>query len=279
MACVSPIRAWSHKEYLTDNGKKSISFSYPNGYLHKYDSISIPCGKCEGCRSAHALMWAVRCYHESTQHLMNSFITLTYDDEHLPVDGKINKRDLQLFFKRLRKKYKFRYFAVGEYGEATRRPHYHAIIFGQNFMHDKEPINEILYTSETLAKAWGKGLISVGEVNIKSIMYAAGYAQKKIADPDTFNLMSRKPAIGTAWLNKYKDELIQNGFVVIDGQKFTIPKHYIRVYEEDFSDVVANNLKLAEQQDALYLENGARGYRNKKINMHAKRMSKLKGVI
>lgn len=250
MACYSPLLGWQ-KRQLNDNGKREFTRNPREAYIDF--PMSLPCGKCVGCRSAQAMVWAVRCYHESTMHLRNCFVTLTYDDDHLPADGKIVKKDLQDFFKRARKRgLKFRYFAAGEYGEKTRRPHYHAVIFGLDFSDDKETISETLYTSPTLQEIWGKGHVSIGCVSIASIMYVVGYTAKKISDVDTFNLMSRKPGIGADWLSLYMDDLTKDGFCVIDGQKFTIPRFYMRNNEEDFKYVKRKNLELAKAKELDY---------------------------
>ena len=100
----------------------------------------VPCGKCVECLSQKRNDWSVRLYYEMQKYSTPpAFITLTYDDDHLPtmvdVDtGElvpvVSKRDLQLFFKRLRKRVPgIRYFFCSEYGPTTNRPHYHGIIF------------------------------------------------------------------------------------------------------------------------------------------------------
>ncbi len=161
--------------------------------------VPIPCGKCIGCRLEKARQWAVRCYHESQMYEQNCFITLTYNEENLPKDRNIEKRELQLFFKRLRKhitEKEIRYYACGEYGTKGNRPHYHACIFNYDFP-DKEILYEgqykhfnnqfskthksnSLYTSKTLQKIWKKGFSTVGEVTFQSAGYVARYIQKKI---------------------------------------------------------------------------------------------------
>ena len=231
---------------------RGVSFKYKKGW----DELWLPCGKCEGCRADQAKEWAIRCYHESTQHSKNCFLTLTYDDEHLPHDGKIHKEHLQKFFRAVRDKgYKIRYFACGEYGDQTRRPHYHAIIFGEDFKHDKiETLGSCLsatkyntgnntYVSETLHSCWvetdenkkrsTRGYIQCAEVNMATICYVAGYAAKKIGDSDTFNLMSRRPGIGHQWLEKYKDDIKNTGQVSIEGKSYPAPKRYLD-WEENY---------------------------------------------
>ena len=120
--------------------------------------VTVPCGRCTSCRLEHSRQWAVRCMHEAQMHEGNSFITLTYAPEHLHEDYSVHKKELQKFFKRLRKNtgIKLRYFACGEYGDENRRPHYHAIIFGYDFpdkqLYTKTRTGDLLYRSPLLEK-------------------------------------------------------------------------------------------------------------------------------
>lgn len=223
MSCYYPVDAYKSR-HLNESGKRSIVFNPRDGYVDTH--LQVPCGKCIGCSADRAMMWSLRIYHEAQCHERNAFVTLTYAD---PPPEKISKSDLQLFFKRARHVYDFRYFAVGEYGERTRRPHYHAVIFGEDFRKAEEgvyEINEKLYTNTRLAKLWGHGLVSIGDVSIQSASYVAGYCNKKIGDPDTFSLMSRRPGIGYDWFDKYSDDLARTGVVVVEGREFPIPPRY-----------------------------------------------------
>ncbi len=249
MACYSPIGGWYSKT-KNPSGKRSIVFNPREAYTDL--RVELPCGKCIGCKADQALMWSIRCYHESQEHYNNCFATLTYAEENYPKDGRISKRDLQLFFKRLRKKMHpvgVRYLACGEYGDTTRRAHYHAIIFGVDFLHDSIKINERLYTSPTLEKIWGLGQVTLAPVTMSSICYTAGYVVKKMKDEDTFVLMSRRPGIGKNWLDTYLPELKQNGFTVIEGRQYTIPTRYLQWKEEELKHV-----KLARKQYAIEQE-------------------------
>jgi len=232
MACTSPLAGWKSAT-INPTGKRSVLFTL-NGAL--VDSpVDLPCGKCLGCRADQALMWSIRAYHESTLHARNSFVTLTYDDEHLPADGKIVKKDLQDFFKRARHNFKFRYIACGEYGEASRRPHYHAIIFGEDFADyvNRHDLGEAGWTHTQLEKDWGKGHVLIAPCTLASVMYTCGYVNKKIGDADTFMLCSRRPGIGSDWLKKYKDDIRRTGTVSIEGREFAVPPRYL-VWEENY---------------------------------------------
>lgn len=90
------------------------------------------CGHCEPCRANRSREWAGRILLEATTYEQNVFLTLTYNDDHLPPDGSLRPKDLQDWVHRLRKALKhsrLRFYAVGEYGSQTDRPHYHAVLF------------------------------------------------------------------------------------------------------------------------------------------------------
>lgn len=120
MSCYHPIDCWRVPDLSAPSGHR-IVFGSPGAPPERgAEPITIPCGKCIGCRLAHSRAWAVRCVHESTLHEHNCFLTLTFDDDHLPSDHSVHVRDVQLFLKRLRKSLgdvKVRFFACGEYGE------------------------------------------------------------------------------------------------------------------------------------------------------------------
>ena len=122
--------------------------------------LLVNCRKCLECRQKRANEWAVRCMAEAHNYEHNAFITLTYEKN--PIT--LQKRDLQLFFKRLRKALlgvKIKYFAVGEYGTQRWRPHYHAIIFGYDFpdkyLWSKSKRGNVIYRSNLLEKVWTFG--------------------------------------------------------------------------------------------------------------------------
>lgn len=97
--------------------------------------MPVPCGKCAGCLTASRLQWAFRLRQEMRDSVECHFVTLTYDDEHVPIKDDcfftLRKKDFQDFMKRMRKHYGaiLRYYAVGEYGGNFHRPHYHVLLF------------------------------------------------------------------------------------------------------------------------------------------------------
>lgn len=182
MACYTP-----RKVYRVDGGPV---FFYKTEAMRDqdYELFLIPCGKCIGCQLDKRESWVVRCYCESVMHEVNSFVTLTYDEEHIPKNGLLCYRDVQLFLKRLRKNsgQNFRYFICGEYGETTKRPHYHAIFFGL-VIPDMVKLNSVyskhdLYGSALLLEAWKQGHVSIGAATQESMRYTAGYAVKGMED-------------------------------------------------------------------------------------------------
>jgi hypothetical protein len=247
---------------------------YPRILRNGHEQFKVPCGDCIGCRLEYSRQWALRCTHEAQLYNDNCFVTLTYNDENLPWDMSVNKRDLQLFMKRLRKSQGkgIRFYACGEYGsnkdwpdgiypvEGLGRPHYHACIF--NYLpKDKVPLEEITHRPSTLTKGefdlfysreleriWGKGFVTVGDVSFKSAGYVARYTAKKIRgrkdkveehyqglEPE-FALMSRRPGIGRPWFDKYMSDCYPKDFVTCDGIKQKLPKFYDRAYMRYLAD-------------------------------------------
>lgn len=200
-------------------------------------NIKAPCGRCLGCRKARTREWAARIVHEMSTWDKGSFVTLTYDDENLPMDSGLHKEDLQKFFKRLRKciyPEKIKYYACGEYGTRYKRPHYHAIIFG---------IGVSIDDNKNIADAWGKGFVRLDEVNYKTAAYVAGYIQKKNYGLSAeyeygwkekpFQLQSQ--GIGKEWMEKNKDYIMDNLCITVNGEEVGIPRYYVKKLEIDTS--------------------------------------------
>ena len=135
------------------------------------EGFVVPCGRCMACRVKRTEEWATRILHELSYWDCATFLTLTYDDDNVPIDGSLRKEELQLYLKRLRKRLDDRlikYYAAGEYGDTTKRPHYHLIVFGVDPVKDKEVMD----------KSWSKGYIYVGTVTHDSSKYVSSYVQK-----------------------------------------------------------------------------------------------------
>lgn len=217
--------------------------------------LRLPCGQCIGCRLRRSAMWAVRCVHEMRMHDYSSYVTLTYNDEHVPHDGSLCYRDFQLFMKRFRKVYPHvRYYMCGEYGDENGRPHFHAIIFG-HFFRDRcywmqSPSGSALYTSAELSRFWPFGFVTVGDVSFESAAYVARYVMKKVTGdaafehykrvtPDgevlwlrpEFTRMSLKPGIGATWFEKYGKQVYPRDEVIVGGRKMPPPRYYDQLLE------------------------------------------------
>lgn len=222
--------------------------------------LTVPCGRCVGCRMDRQRDWSTRIAHEASLYDENSFLTLTYSDEFLPEDYSVSARPLQLFMKRLRKAIspvKIRFFACGEYGDDNGRPHFHAIIFGFGFP-DKTPWRKsasghVCYRSALLEKCWSDpnsekplGHCEIGTVTRESGGYVARYVLKKVGGrlaPDhyqrvhsvtgelcwvnpEFMVCSTRPGIGSGWFDKYASDAFPSDFVVLDGSKVPVPRYY-----------------------------------------------------
>lgn len=153
----------------------------------------VPCGKCAFCIKKAIDAWCLRLGHEMEVSTSAFFITLTYNDEHLPPNAELSKRDLQLFIKRLRKiNPGIRYFAVGEYGSEKGRPHYHAVIFN-------------LIDLSLITRSWNDihgnpiGHIVGDRATMGRIRYMVEYMALPTPDNDkqkAFRLMSRGRPLG-----------------------------------------------------------------------------------
>lgn len=282
MPCYHPLHGFRSLR-PNANGKRPIVFSSTRGDIG--EPVSVPCGQCIGCRLEYSRQWAIRCVHEASLHASNSFLTLTYDDDHLPRDMSLDLDHFQRFMKRLRKKVgPVRFFHCGEYGEKFKRPHYHAIIFGYDFP-DKQlfkimPRGDRLYRSPILEKLWPYGYSTIGDVTFESAAYVARYVVKKIngkaadeIDEETglkhyelfdsvsgeihqrrkeYTTMSRNPGIAAGWYQKYKSDVFPADEVIMRGKALKPPKYYDALYEAEnpnaFAEMKEARKKAAEDR-------------------------------
>ena len=226
---------------------KTISWSQKN-YSKQYATFQLPCGKCIECRLEYARTWAVRCVHEAKMYQDNSFVTLTYSDENLK-SPKLQYKDFQNFMKRLRKSTTatIGMFVTGEYGEKTKRPHWHAIIFNWTPKDLKykytNDTGDKLYSSQHLDRLWTHGITETGNVTFKSAGYVARYAAKKLIhgkddehDYHPVSKKSSKQAIGKKFLEHYYKDIFNYGECLIEGQKISIPRYYTKWLEKHHPD-------------------------------------------
>lgn len=250
--------------------------------------LTVPCGKCNFCLKKKREDWSFRLMKEQKNSLSSFFITMTYKDEELPLTfleddscvPTLVKADFQDFVRSLRKKNEkhnrkvkkqkkdgllmpsIRYYAVGEYGTETFRPHYHAIMF-----------NIWKQVAEDISDIWKKGHVKIGNVTPASINYVTKYVIEKddyewpeeIQKP--FALMSRRPGIGGIHLEKNKDmyKNLEKTFVINDnGHKQSMPRYYadrvfnahqkekIKVYKSEYAR--RKELEDLERYSPEYLE-------------------------
>lgn len=233
-------------------------------YAPNEHGMLVPCGKCNPCRISKASEWSIRCEHEILNWDHNSFVRLSYDDEHMPPDGAVSPRELQLFFKRLRKRlgHPIKYLACGEYGETTERAHYHAIIFGYDkhwqFNGDDQLRSHPNFRWNgkcwdvihgPLKDAWPFGHITIGTAGAKSARYIAGYTLKsnvkKIGKHAThwdgrhkpFFLVSK--GIGKAYADKNHERLRKDLTIQRNGKAIGLPRQYHVWLETPKEDLIA----------------------------------------
>lgn len=266
MPCRSPLQG-----YRAPDG--TIKFGSRSETMGRFGLLTFRCGVCRDCRLYRAREWSIRCYHEGQLHERSCFLTLTFADE----PHSISKRDLQLFFKRLRKSLSgvtLKYLAVGEYGEQFERPHYHVCLFGHDFP-DKYPWRRskkgsLLYRSPHLESVWDAGFCDIGELTPEAAGYAARYTIKKISGPlaeehyggraPEFQLQSL--GMGKGWIEKHYRDVFRDGFVVFKGKECPIPYYYRHWCETNQPELFEEfQQRLREHYEQLPYESGERLYK------------------
>lgn len=192
--------------------------------------MTVACGKCPNCRKRRTSAWAFRLQQEEKRSVSSHFVTLTYATATVPITENANlslkKSDLQDFFKRLRKLHtaKLKYYAVGEYGGQTKRPHYHLILFNAELL--------------KVEQEWWHGTITGGTVTGASIAYTLKYISKNPTVPAfdsddrerEFGLMSK--GLGDNYLTPqmkkwhHADPYNRMYCNLTDGKKIAMPRYY-----------------------------------------------------
>lgn len=242
MPCYHPLPGWYSKTRNAKTGRRPITFRFADGY--KDQAISVPCGRCIGCRLEKARQWAVRCMHESAMHRHNCFVTLTYNNSSIDgINQSLRPRDFVLFMKQLRWKYGpgIRFFQCGEYGDKLLRPHHHAILFNHDFPDRKllpgtDMGRSPLYSSAQLSELWPHGFSSIGNVTFQSAGYIARYALKKVNNERAaahyqgkvpeYLTMSRRPGIGAGWIDRFKTDIYPSDELIVNGKITKPPRYY-----------------------------------------------------
>lgn len=253
------------------------SYTTPHGVTLDHPYL-VPCGKCLKCKKSKAAEWSNRLVCESKYHEQSCFLTLTYDQESVPrsydshnkLHYSLKKIDLQLFIKRYRRYLEYnklgdiRYYAVGEYGSKTYRPHYHAIIFG-HFPDDAEIVKynkkgQHLYHSKLLSKLWSHGEVIIGRTSPQTMFYTASYVTGKqlgfhayawydaMCIERPFSVMSRRPGIGYQYAMDHKNQVLSNQQLTVgldgDLSVFSAPRYFLELFrltDPDDYDIIKSN--------------------------------------
>lgn len=295
MACFHPKPGWFDISSGERKGRPLMRF--PVGEDPRdWEAVGLRCRCCIGCRSDRAGDISLRSAHEAKMVEASCFLTLTYEREHLPrtvksltdegqrlallhpqcvlpYGGSLSRRDLVLFVKRLREHLRrhfgvwVRNYQVGEYGGRNQRPHYHLLLFGFDFQHDR--VREVhsrgghpMWSSKLLDELWGMGLCRINELGPEVAKYAAKYALKSLGGKQElrshplFGLVEVEPpfdqlphgkALGLTWLDRYWSDVFPRGVMVLRGGiEVPIPLAYLKVCKERepevFERVVARQI-------------------------------------
>jgi len=212
-------------------------------------SIPVPCGKCPPCKMRRVNEWVFRMMWEEQHNSVSSyFVTLTYDTAHVPLTPHgfmtLRKKDFQDFMKRLRKsisEYRFtgldhppvKYYACGEYGTKTNRPHYHAIILNVP--------NPDLFASAWSLSGVQFGAVDIGTATSDSVAYCMKYIDKESFREKKyrhsrddrereFSLMSK--GIGAGYVEDdavrryHSADLSRNFLTKLSGHRIAMPRYY-----------------------------------------------------
>lgn len=261
MKCTRPIHL-----YFSALGEKISKKQYEIAYLESQSkgtpapfTKDVGCGKCLACRINKRREWTLRLCHEEVFSETAYFITLTYDEDHVPmsVDKEtgsvcmaVKKEDIQLFMKRLRKACsdkQIRFFLNSEYGQQTQRPHYHALVFNipeDKIFQDSRIIKRgrsTSFTSPWLASIWKNGNVEFGIASKERAGYCAKYfIDRKEIDEDhvpNFSLMSRCPGIGYAYMKQIREKVRVYGLtgcMNACGTYVKLPRYYDgKIYSDE----------------------------------------------
>lgn len=259
MVCYRPMQAFLVKNWKT--GKNRVVFPNKRRKISRAvdavednceiaGDIKLPCSYCVGCRLEYSRQWSLRCVHEASCYQSNCFITLTYDNAHLPEHGSLVVEHFQGFMKRLRERYsdvKMKYYHCGEYGDKLGRPHYHVLLFGFDFadkVYKCSRRGNQYFESQILDKIWGHGKCILGNLTLQSAGYVARYAVKKQYGMkksfgkriDEYATMSN--GIGRQWFYRNYQDVYANDFIIVLNAKNQPVKHKPpRRYDEWFKEI------------------------------------------
>lgn len=248
--CITPITLKKHFRSRKDSDKKNGS-----GLAHR-----VPCGKCIKCLKRRQNAWQFRLQQESKISTSSCFITLTYATPPLTFNGlpSLQKKDFQNFIKRLRKKHSsssqsasIKYYACGEYGTETKRPHYHAIMFNlpQKWIQD----------SAVLHDTWNEGHIVIAPCNNSTISYVTKYLLKggnehsQIDYDDRqkeFSLMSKKMGLNhlTPQMKRHYKTNLKSHVTLAGGTPTAMPRYFRdKIFNKEEKNLIAEAAEQARE--------------------------------
>lgn len=238
----------------------------------------VRCNKCLSCLEHRQAEWIARLTQEFNDHPDQVyFVTLTYDDDHLPMfpvgdellpgvsgdditkfHADLRKRFQQGFFNDdtlrlvgwssrdtrldLPKGLRFKYYLTSEYGPETHRPHYHGFYSGL-------PEDEDL-VFDLFDRVWGKGFVTCEKG--KSTACAAYVAKYLVNDslvpvdprvPRPFARISK--GLGASYLDNqdlvdwHREAPTDRLFVSQDGRRGILPRYWRdRILDDDMKALV-----------------------------------------
>lgn len=253
----------------------------------KEKKMNVPCGKCPECLESKRHSWVIRIMEELKASDFATFLTLTYDEDHVPKDKEgnliLDKSELQRYLKRVRAEMKvllkqmptikknISYYAVGEYGTEGRRPHYHAILFNA--------LNVVLDKQWRDKEGNPIGTVQNDHVSEASISYVAKYLinpNDEISGVPSFAIMSK--GIGKDFLSSSGTHHKRNmqGFVLREGgYKSNLPRYYRdKIFDADEKEIInARNIEKIRKIEASISPEKKRSMRKAKKIMHLKQKS------
>lgn len=309
MSCYYPRFIWNigvdeegkkHPMIFWPKDGKHVKFDYAFEKDRNPDLTMIPCGKCLGCRLDYSRQWADRMMLQLETSKTGMFITMTYDNDHVPVAFDendipigltLNKKDFQDFFKRLRREfdgkdghpgpYLLKYYAAGEYGSTTFRPHGHCIIFGIGL--DQIPdlvsmgcnnLHQEFFKSDFLSSVWSNGSVLVSDVSYQTCAYVARYVtkkafadvtMKKLGVEEEFSLMSRRPGIGKEYLEQHPDCFDYVNIKLRDGRSASIPRYFMNQLDDERKrDIMTVRKQLADDSTLYRLQESSLSFLEQK---------------
>lgn len=246
-------------------------------YKKQFDitrEIALPCGWCVGCRLDNARMWSLRMMHELRYSTNCHFITLTYADKYLPDHADLKYEHLRDFFKRARHLFQgelsptsrrptrhvvtpsspaFRYFACGEYGDKTMRPHYHFCAYDfkiPDLRFFKQTKTGPYFISQALADCWQHGHVITCPLDWASAQYVSGYVTKKMNVHEGVRLISpanedeeaeyytiqrafQSKGLGLRWYQEHQKEVWDLDACLYSNKYLTkVPRYYFKQLQD-----------------------------------------------